>query len=216
MAFKIQGFSGTQNEVEANTRALRVIPKPLDIGAFGSYRAEAVTGTMAAGIGAASEILQFRWTDATRAAYVRQVIVSMTSLGTGFTAGVGLFEMLVARSFTVAGTGGGTLTLAALQKMATSFGSSLVGEIRIATTAALGAGTKTLDTYAIASLGWVIPVTVSYQCLPTASLFTPDLGASEHPLILKTNEGFVVRCTMPATGTWAARLIVSWSELLEY
>jgi hypothetical protein len=92
-----------------------------------------------------------------------------------------------------------------------------VAEIRVATTAALTAGTKVLDTY---DMGWIethssggvgsaTPIIGSIY-LPTLRLF--DAGAGEHPLVLTANEGFVIRATVPATGVWNLGIEVSWSE----
>jgi hypothetical protein len=54
-------------------------------------------------------------------------------------------------------------------------------------------------------------------------MFNPPSGitlfeklAGEHPLILATNEGFVVEATIPATGTWQFALTLEWAELPAY
>jgi hypothetical protein len=39
---------------------------------------------------------------------------------------------------------------------------------------------------------------------------TPD----EYPVMFEQNEGFVIRCTVPATGTWVFAVNVEWSEVL--
>ncbi len=74
----------------------------------GAYSAVGVTGTMAAGLAAASPIFSFRWATATAnaRAFIDRIAISMMSLGTGFAAGSGLFEALFARSFTATDYGG--------------------------------------------------------------------------------------------------------------
>src|SRR5512139_2504072 len=80
----------------------------------GVYSIVGVTGTMAAGLNAASPVFSFCWQQSTVdncKAAIDRIALSFMSLGTGFTAGSGLFEALFARSFTVADTGGTTLTI---------------------------------------------------------------------------------------------------------
>jgi hypothetical protein len=219
MPYKIEGFSGVVAEVDANTRALRTTLRPADIGALGSYRMTAVTGTMAAGIVATSPWFSFRWPDATNLAVIRSVRVGMASIGAFTNKGSGLFELVVARSFTASDTGGTDLpaTAAWNQKLKTSMATSLVvtTDMRIATTAALGTGTRTLDGLALASVSWDITTAANTTLLNAGtSLFTPT--ANEWPLVLAQDEGFIVRCTMPATGTWTGHCQVAWDEVASY
>src|SRR5437773_5572848 len=147
MGIQIQGNGGTIAEVDGTTfRAARVTARPVDYGALGHYKASVITGSMAAGLGADSEILQFRWTDATRLADITRLTLDGMYASTPFAAGQIRLYATIARSFSAAGSGGNTVTLTGNnQKRRTSMGTSLVGEIRSASTAALGAGTKTLD-----------------------------------------------------------------------
>jgi hypothetical protein len=46
-------------------------------------------------------------------------------------------------------------------------------------------------------------------------LFGEDIGP-EHPVLLAQNEGFVVRATVPATGTWQFGITVAWAEVTAY
>ena len=86
---------------------------------------------------------------------------------------------------------------------------------RISSTAALTAGTKSLDTQAIAQYSAAIGTATSTQWMPQFDLFHVDPGG-ESPLILSQNEGFVVRATVPATGTWQFGVTVCWTELTAY
>lgn len=75
----------------------------------GAYSAAMKTGTMAAGLAAASPIFSFRHAPGEGSnikALVDMVSVSIASLGTGFAAGVGYVDMVAARAFTVSDTGG--------------------------------------------------------------------------------------------------------------
>src|SRR5215831_7255845 len=148
MAVIIAGATtSTGAEVETNTRALRVTQRPQDPGALGAYTLGIDNGAtvITAGLAADSEVWQFRWTDATRLAIIRGVYISAGSV-TAFAAGRCKFDLYWASSWTVAGTGGGTATITGRNaKKRTSFGTTLLGEVRCITTTALGAGTKTLD-----------------------------------------------------------------------
>ena len=142
---------------------------------------------------------------------------------TFFAAGVPVqIDMIKSTGWTVAGTGGTAITPAALMKKRTSMGSSLVasGDMRIATTAALGAGTKTLETLALSSILAAGPITASLNgqiVAPGSTLFEANVAQGEHPLALVQNEGFSIRAVaVPATGTWMASITVDWTEVTAY
>jgi hypothetical protein len=122
----------------------------------------------------------------------------------------------------VAGTGGTAISPAALLKKRTSMGSSLVasGDMRIATTAALGAGTKTLETLSLSAINAAGPITASLDGTiipPGTLLFEAEVSDGEHPLVLAQNEGFSIRSVaVPATGTWSVSVNVDWTEVPSY
>lgn len=218
MAIQLQGNSGTVAEVDGtNYRAMRTTLRPLDYGTLGSYRVSGLSGTMAAGLAANAEVFQFRWVDATRLCVVTSVLWDgLSGSATAFAAGFAKVDMVVARSWTADGSGGTTLTLAGNnQKMRSSMNTTLIGGSRIASTAALSAGTKTLDTQAVGQYSAAIGTATSTQWIPQFDLFHADPGG-ESPLILSQNEGFVVRATVPATGTWQFGVTVCWTELTAY
>lgn len=202
--------------VEAATKAARVTPRPIDYGALGIYSLSLQTGTMGAGLAADSEIFQFRWTDATRLAVVYRVVCEGAGGITGFTAGFTKMQAFIARSFTVAGTGGSTATITGNnQKLRTSMGTTLLGEARIATTAALTAGTKTLDVQGIGAVVGSTTATAGAVLLPYAALFDANTMLVQ-PIVLAQNEGVIVRATAPATGTWTGGVSITWAELTAY
>jgi hypothetical protein len=217
MAVQLQGNSGVTAEVEANTRAMRVVVRPADVGALGSYEMSEVSGTMAAGLAASSPIYSFRWGSASGLAVIRSIYMSAGNAGTAFAAGVGTFKLIAARSFTVADTGGTALTLTGNNgKMRTSMGTTLLSDARIASTATLTAGTRTLDATAIGCLNVPISTAASTSILPVGSKIF-DAGASqEYPLILAQNEGFVITASVPATGTWTFAVNVEWEEVTSW
>lgn len=218
MAIQLQGNTGVVAEVDGtNYRSLRATLRPIDYGSFGSYRVSGLSGTMAAGLAANSEIFQFRWTDATRLCVVTSVLFDgLSGSATAFAAGFANVQMLIARSWTADGSGGSTLSLAGNnQKMRSSMNTTLVGGSRIASTAALSAGTKTLDVQPIGQYSAAIGTGTSVQWIPQFDLFHMDPGG-ESPLLLTQNEGFVVRATVPATGTWQFGVTVAWTECGSY
>lgn len=218
MAFQVAGNSNVVAEVGGTGfRALRVEPRPLDPGALGAYRVSLLSGTMAAGLAANAEIFQFRFADATRICVVQRVILDgLAGSATAFTAGFGKVDMLVARSWTADGSGGTAAVVTGNNaKLRTSYGSALTSSIRISSTGALTAGTKTLDSQGMGQYSFTVGTAVSAQYAGQVVLFGEDMGA-QHPLVLVNQEGFVLRATVPATGTWQFGVTVAWTEVTAY
>lgn len=217
MAIQIQGNGGVIGEVDGSTfRALRTSRRPMDYGALGSYAATGRTGVMAAALAANSEIFQLRWTDATRLCAITSVHCSGGGGVAAFTAGAASMELMIARSWTVAGSGGTAITLTGSnQKLRSSMGTSLVNDMRVASTAALTAGTKTLDAQPIGSIVKGVTATAGDTVFPAAHLY--EINENDgHPIILAANEGIIVRATVPATGTWVTAIDVTWMEMAAY
>lgn len=96
---------------------------------------------------------------------------------------------------------------------------AVTGDVRIATTAALGAGTKTLEGNSLAAICAPGPITASLNglILSPTDLYRGDTEMGMHPLALVQNEGFSIRAVaVPATGTWTAGVCVDWAELTSY
>ena len=225
MSIQIQGNGGTVVEVDGTSyRALRVTNRPLDVGSLGHYRLSMASGTIAAALAANGELFQFRWTDATRLAIIHKIMISAGANVAATAAGLVTLEAAVARSFTAAGTGGATATITGNnQKTRTSMGTTLLGEARMATTAALGAGTKTLDSQGIGNVTFgigtgAITTAVNLNLLDKIDLLEMDANQA-HPLVLAQNEGFVIKngaTAWPATLTWALGVSVVWAELAAF
>lgn len=224
MPIQIQGNGGAVAEVGGTTfRALNVQAKPAEHGSLGHYSWGALTGILPAALTANSEILQFQWTDATRYAVIRKIRVSACVSTTFFAAGVPVqLDLVKASSWSAVGTGGTRPAVAALLKKRVNMGSSLLAanNIGVATTAALGAGTKTLEGTPMQAIVAPGPITASLngQIIPPGTIFfQAEVGDGEHPLVLHQNEGFVIRSVaVPATGTWMAAFQVDWAEVTAY
>lgn len=226
MGIQVQGNGGAIAEVDGTTfRALRITSRPLDHGAFGHYKFSGVTGAIAAGMAANGELLQLRWVDASRLCVITHVHVDGMFTSTAFAVGSILLKCTIARSWSADGTGGNAATLTGNNNKArTNMGSSLFSTgFRLATTAALGAGTKTLDandvgqiqSHSSAGPGAAAPI-IGSTYLPRTDLFAPDASNAEHPIVLAQNEGIVIRATVPATGVWTLGVSVRWAEVLAY
>jgi hypothetical protein len=216
MAIQLVGaVSGIGVDVESASNAMRVTQRPIDIGSLGSYSILASSGTMAAGLAAASPVFAFRFADASKFALIRRVRLDMVSLGTGFAAGVALFDLIIARSWSASDTGGTAVSMASNNgKRKTAFGTSLVTDMRISSTATLTAGTRTLDANALAALRFGVSTAANAtQLLPTDIWLKPP---SDWPVVFTNGEGFVIRATVPATGTWQFDVTVDWDEVAAY
>jgi hypothetical protein len=217
MAIQIQGNTGTAGEIEATHRALRVMPRPMDVGTRGAYALGQMTGVLTAGL--TGEVFQMRWIDSTRIMLLRSVIVSWAVSTTAFVAGVPpQLGMRIARSWTADGSGGTAIVFstANTNKKRTDFPLSLFSDtgVRISTTAALGAGTKTLDTNRCAMvLGNVAVATATSVLIPPTYLWQRNT-ADEYPFLFEQNEGFIVEIVgSPGTGTSSIAVQVEWAEI---
>jgi hypothetical protein len=224
MAIQMQGNGGVVAEVDGTGfRAVRMTSRPTEYGTLGHYRYGGFTGIIPAALAANSELFQFQWTDATRFCVVQEVAIEASVSTTFFAAGVPVqIDLIKSTAFTVAGTGGTAVAIGTSNKMRTSMGSSLGASamIRIATTAALGAGTKTFDANSLSVKMAGGPITASLNGSifpPNTGLLEPDAGSGEHPLVLVASEGFSIRSVaVPATGTWSLAVNVRWAEVAAY
>ena len=177
----------------------------------GSYSVAALSGIMAAGLGAAAEIWQLRWTSTTKLALITHLFMHASVDTTGFTAGTVTFNLFKATAWTAAGTGGGTLTLTGNNaKLDTNMASTAIGEIRVATTATLTAGTKTLLDSAHSTTVSGVGTAAGADILANHDMV--NVADLSHPMLLRANEGVVIQATVPATGTWKFGVELLWVE----
>jgi len=203
------------------TRFIRPVPSARNELIYGQYGAAARTGIIAAGITNDAELLQFRWNpaDTSKRAFIRRVLVDAAVSTTYFAAGVPVqLEMLKCTGWSVGGSGGAAVDPGAASRRGSSTMKAtevVANDFRIATTAGLTAGTKTIATPALGFQLSGAPITSSLSgqvFAPNTPLFEADLSKGDHPLELVATEGFIVRCRAPATGTWACTFRVEWDE----
>ena len=198
---------------------------PLPVGTGGAFRLSMVSGTIAAALAANSELFQFRYvTGASRVCLVHGISVSAGANVAATAAALLSLRATIARNWTADGTGGTAATLTGnFQKLDTQHATSEVSSARMVTTAALGAGTKTLDTQDIGGVSYgvgtgAITAALNLTLVPYTNLIGEFVGSLAYPLVLRNQEGFVVRTGIinPATMTWALTVGAAWSEVTSF
>lgn len=196
---------------------------PLSVGAGGGYRISMTSGTIAASLGANSELAQFRYvTVAARVCLVFGVTVSASMIATP-TAGTTPVNMQlvgkIARAWSVDGTGGTLATLTGNNQKLRTAHATAEASFRMATTAALGAGTKTFDAQNFGGVTGGIYFDLAAgdannQLIPQTNLLGEFTGGLAFPLTLANQEGFSILSgvALPATMTWTLVANVLWGE----
>lgn len=196
----------------------------------GSFRLVCSSGAvtiLAARTATAGQVFNFRWPSSTSTKaiirYVGAKFTLTTAYGTAQETGC---DMILARSFSVNGTNGTAVdvgsTVTNTGKILTGLATSLItaGCVRVATDAAITAGTHTLDANPFGILsGWsgaigdTVPRSTSGAADGFGTLWDAR-GANDAPLILGQNEGFILRnlILMGATGVGRWDFCVEWDE----
>ena len=224
MSIQIQGNSGVVWDTDGTTfRTGKVTTRPIDYGSGGIYRVSATSGTIGASLSAASEVFQFRYVSAASRVAVVYAVSGFHSIIVAVpgAAVASMYELVVARAWTSAGTGGTRLTMTGNNaKMRTSMATSEVNDIGIPTTAALSAGTKTLDTQGIggmsAAMGTVgLTSMITTTLHPKTYFLRGDEGGLCCPLVLANQEGFIIRniAAQSSTATYNVQFEVLWAEV---
>jgi hypothetical protein len=187
---------------------------PTIVDVIGSYRQSYVTGSVTAfgaGTNALGHLFVMRWaTAAPKAARIRRLEAEFL-LTTAFTAAqeVGC-DVHITRSYSAAHSGGTAITPEGKRRAAYP-ASSLTA--RVAAAVALGNGTHTSDTHAIAG-GSFYAGAVGARLEPME--FDFSIGNEPGGIILVENEGIIVRnlIAMGAAGVGKWRFSVEWDDVL--
>lgn len=182
----------------------------------GDYRVSVASG-LTTGMAANDTVFAFRWASTTHRCAIRALRLHAQII-TPFTAANEVdVHAIIARTYTASDTGGTALTLTGNNNSLHSYSNvaSKVTDSRVATTATLTAGTRTLDSQAFLRA-------VSMQSLAAAAAAQAAVVAQyhpyhdRHPLILTTNEGIIVRSGIAqgAGGTVRFTIDLEWSESL--
>ncbi len=220
MAIQIGGaVSNVAADVDAASRALKITLRGNDPGTLGSYRKSMTSGTIAAGLTAASEVYSFRWapTPNTAICVLRRIGISIGDSATAFAAGFVAINAFMARTFSVQGTTGGTAGTFTLNnaKKRTVFPVTAGAGIVMTTTAAVSGDTSTLDTDPFATISTSIVATAGVALVTNVQELYRALPG-DNPVILANNEGFILKATVPAAGTWQLGVDVDWDEFSSF
>lgn len=208
------GAASDELKIDSVYSAGRMSVYPPD--GLGEYRVAEFSG-LTTGIAANGEVFQFRWTDAANLCLLRSLQVRMAVI-TGFTAAqeIGFTASQVA-TWSADGSGGTAIVPGATNLLKrNNYPQSKVGSMRISTTAALTAGTKTIYTnpfLAAAAKTLAAAATVQDANLQDGYDWYSTMGG---PIVFQQNEGFVVRnaVAMGAAGTVRWAIQAEWAEFL--
>lgn len=204
--------------VDPTMQAARISERPPEI--LGAYQYAITSGALTV-VAAGGLVFSWRWNPSvtTNLCMIRRVEIGFATT-TAFTAAQSLqYSMQIARAFTVVDSGGtsGAFTQANTGKMRTSMPTSQMAaagsNIQIATTGAMSAGTRTLDTQPMAFMNGAVPASTAIATVPMQAIYQHQAG--DYPLILAFQEGFIINNvqTMGAAGVGNLTVNVEWMEL---
>lgn len=214
-------FENVQAQVDKTHAGLRTSIRPIEKGVGGSYSVALVSGVMAAGLAAGAPIFAFRWTSASLNALIKRVRLTAGTDATAFAQGSAIFDLIRAQGFTAQDTGGAVISIAGKSGARSTrypasqiqIAASATGNIAVAGTATLTAGTRTLDNNPLSVLvGSVGAVPANFPLSSNGLLIDPS-EAGHEPLECQASEGFVIRATVPGTGTWKFGVEVEYDEI---
>lgn len=200
--------------IDVRNKALRVSNRPAVSNSLGSYAKSMNSSLMAAALAANANVWSFRYTGANLCVVTKVVFDGLgviTALTAGQAVGFGLFA---ARAFTISDSTGTAGTFSGNNsKLKTNFGTTGIGDVRISATAALTAGTRTLDTDPMGGV-WA-GLAAAGSSIPESALF--DSYGIEHGLVLANNEGLVLqnRVLWPVAGTFTFGVTIHWAEFTQ-
>jgi hypothetical protein len=208
--------STVQATVDPLFASLRADIKPDD--SSGAFQLASASGAMTT-VAANAPVYSFRFAPGTgQLCVVKRVTIQWTTTTT-FTGGQAMgFGLFAARSWLASDSGGtaiGPIT-GSNQKMRTRLVTSQVTDVRIATTGTLTAGTRTLDTQPLGQVRFHSAAATVGSLLPRTELLF--YSATDHPLILQNNEGFVIanQVLMGTGGVGTMVVNVEWFETDAY
>ena len=221
MGVQIIGNGGTVAEVDGTTfRSQRVVPKPIEFGAFGHYRL-ATTVALVVTQAANGTLFSFRWGDATRFCVLQKLRLEIMQTAAATATIMPSYQAFIARSFTASDSAGTAITITGnnMKKRTSGMGTTLVTDIRKSAVAAgLTAGTRTLDAEPIIELATNSTITTP-NAITYRKELEMDAGDGIHPYVFAQNEGFIVRgptVVFGAAGTANLLVDLAWAEVAAY
>lgn len=217
----------TEWQIDRTNRALRVSMRPWEHDSGGHYRVAGRSGALTgAAVAAASPLFSLRWSDTAKLCALLRLRAFYIPT-TVFTAAQELgLDLAHVTGFTTSDSAGTAITpIPVRQKGAGAMNASAVTDARIAAATLLTAGTRTVDPASVLEIGGG-GVNIVNAAAGTAYV-NPNSGGmcpfgfdydpllrGEMPLILSTNEGFLVRNTVvfPAAGVATLVVVASLCE----
>lgn len=202
---------------------VKVMPSGFPV--LGAYSLTAKSGSLAATIAAASTLFSARWGTATgNLALIERLAIAVYTNANITTQVVTDFELIMARAFTASDSGGTAhLPTGHINKRRTAnMITTLFTDIRISSTAALTAGTRTVDARGLRTSGFGFTgTTAPARWFLQDSVLLWDAyqgGGNFNPIVLAQDEGILLRniAAGPATGTWIAAVNMDWMEVGSY
>lgn len=211
MAVIQSGISGSDLvTVDPTSKSVRVNNRPIISATLGSYQCQLRSSTMAAGLAANAVVWSFRYGGANLCIVEKVIFDGMGSI-TAFTPGTVSHRLFSSRDFTASQSGGTGATLTGNNcKLRTSYASTSVADIRIASTGALTGTSFTSDSQALGGVVGGVGAAPAVS-VDEGTLF--DAYAVGHPIVLANNEGLTLQSTVPATGTWNFGITIKWTEV---
>lgn len=208
-------------QIDGVNKAARVSIRGPDVGFLGSYSIALQSGIMAAGLAGAAPIFAFRWSASQVIALIRRVRITAGTDTTAFAQGATIFDLIRASGFSVQDTNGAVITIsgragARATRYAPSqiqIAASATGNIAVSSTATLTAGTRVLDSNPMGILVASVGAVPSVFPVANTGILYDGSDPRKNELEIGLNEGFVIRATVPATGTWRFGVEVDWDEV---
>lgn len=223
---KISGngvYEGVPWQIDPRQQAARVSIRPSEVGVFGSFSQGFVSGVMAAGLAAGAVIFSWRWAVANSNCLVKRVRITGGTDSTAFAQGSTIFDLIRATALPAQYTGGATISLVGKSgARSTRFApsqqqvvNSAVGVVAVANTAALAAGTPApvFDSFPMSVIVGSVGAVPLCSPVPQPGYLIDPTDTTRQPLELQNSEGFVIRATVPITGTWKFGVEVDWDEI---
>jgi hypothetical protein len=205
--------SGAVCEVDPAHKSQRATLRPVE--ALGVYSFGAASGALT-GVAAGGALFSLRNLSA-NLLLVRRIGIGLV-VTTAFTTAQQLqFGLAVARSFTASDTGGTAIALTGSNaKVRTSLATPTSVDARIGTTAALTAGTKTLDANRLGFQAMWAGVIGATMAPNFENLYLQT--AVGYPLVLATNEGLNIinEVAMGAAGVLSLVVNIEFAEAAAY
>lgn len=204
-----------QAEVDPTHQGIRASLRPLDHshdGVIGGHFKVAVTTGLTTIIAAADSILSLRWTNTERHLVLAR-IQAFANIATAFgTAQEVSLDLVKVTGFSGSDSGGTSIALGSTCRKGPGMQPSRVGDLRVATTAALTLGTGTADANPLTKTMFALPNTLG---LSAESVLFDVANGNEHPVVLEANEGLRIRIglTQGAAGVVRYTFVLDWAEV---